>query len=158
MGVSGAGKTTIGLDLANELSAFFLDADVFHSEANISKMKSGRPLSDADRWSWILALNNELVRLAHTRKNIVLACSALKESYRKSLFKDIHNYLIIYLQADIDILKKRHLERKNHFFNPSLLESQIEILEPPKDKFISLDTNQSRKAIIKEIISRINDY
>jgi carbohydrate kinase (thermoresistant glucokinase family) len=158
MGVSGAGKTTIGMGLSVELDASFIDADIFHSDANISKMKKGLPLNDRDREPWLLRLNEELLKLTKNRKSAVIACSALKESYRKLLFKNINSYLIIYLKANISTLVKRQNERKNHFFNPLLLESQIEILEPPEKKTFTINANQPKELILQEIISKLDPY
>jgi carbohydrate kinase (thermoresistant glucokinase family) len=156
MGVSGVGKTTIGVDLASALSATFLDADSLHSDENISKMKNGNSLSDADRGPWLLKINSVLIELTKNENNIVLACSALKESYRKKLLKNIKTYLVIYLYADFEMIMSRLSERKNHFFTPSLLNSQIAILEPPKKGFIAQDANKARKYIIQEILYKIS--
>ncbi len=158
MGVSGAGKTTIGIELAVALDAMFVDADIFHSDANISKMKKGVPLNDDDRRPWLSSLNKELIKFAQNKKIAIIACSALKESYRKLLLKNINSYLVIYLEANIGTLIKRQNERKNHFFNPLLLESQIEILEPPKKQSITVDANQPRELILQEIISKLDLY
>jgi gluconokinase len=153
MGVSGCGKTTIGLNLASRLKATFLDADSFHSDSNISKMKDGIPLTDEDRVPWLLRLNSELIKTALNKKNTVLACSALKDSYRKLLLKNVNNYLIIYLSADISMLQRRHSERRKHFFNPVLLSSQIAILEEPNENYIKLDSSKSSQDIVEEIIA-----
>jgi carbohydrate kinase (thermoresistant glucokinase family) len=156
MGVSGSGKTTIGLNFASSLDAIFLDADSFHSESNISKMKNGIPLTDDDREPWLLKLNSELIKATISKKNTVLACSALKDSYRKSLLSNVKSYLIIYLRADISLLERRQSERKNHFFNPKLLSSQMAILEEPKENFIELDASNSTQDIIEEIIDKLS--
>lgn len=155
MGVSGSGKTTIGLNLASRLDAIFLDADSFHSESNISKMANGIPLTDEDREPWLFKLNSKLIKSTVNSKNIVLACSALKDSYRKSLLSNIESYLIIYLKAEISLLERRQSERKNHFFNPNLLFSQIAILEEPKENFIELDASKSTKDIVEEIACKL---
>lgn len=152
MGVSGSGKTTIGLNLASCLNAIFLDADNFHSESNIIKMTNGIPLTDEDRWPWLLKLNTELIKATINNKNTVLACSALKDSYRQSLLNKIKDYLIIYLGADICTLERRQSDRKKHFFNPTLLSSQLAILEEPKKNYIKVDASKSTQEIIEEII------
>ena len=156
MGVSGVGKTTIGIDLASVLSATFLDADSFHSDENISKMKNGSPLSDDDREPWLLKLNSALIKRTKTDNTIVLACSALKKSYRNILLKNIKSYLVIYLYADFKIIMHRLADRKNHFFTSSLLNSQIAILEPPKKKFITQEVNKASKYIIQELLYKIS--
>ncbi|WP_114662300.1 gluconokinase [Polynucleobacter necessarius] len=155
MGVSGCGKTTTGLNLASRLDAIFLDADSFHSESNLSKMAKGIPLTDEDREPWLAKLNSKLIKATMNSKNIVLACSALKDSYRKSLLSNIESYLIIYLKADISLLERRQSERKNHFFNPKLLFSQIAILEEPKENFIELDASKSTQDIVEEIFCKL---
>lgn len=155
MGVSGAGKTSVGLELASKLGIKFIDGDSFHSEINISKMKNGSPLSDEDREPWLIKIHSELVKDSPLHESTVLACSALKESYRKLLLKDVTNYLIVYLRADITLLKKRLSERKNHFFNPALLASQIATLEVPSENYIEMDSNCSICFIVEEIIQKI---
>jgi len=155
MGVSGSGKTTVGLKLASMIGANFLDADIYHSKINISKMKNGISLNDEDRIPWLLKLNSELIKVNLTGETTFLACSALKNSYREILLKNIENYLIIFLRADISLLKTRHMYRKNHFFNPILLASQMAILEEPCKKCITLDASKPIQFILDEIKSRI---
>jgi len=157
MGVSCAGKTSVGLKLANSLGIYFIDADDYHCATNIEKMQNGTPLNDADRKPWLNNLNKELLKAIMNGKSIVLACSALKDSYRKRLLRNIQDYLIIYLRADTSILRKRQGKRKNHFFKPTLLESQIEILEPPKEKYIELDSNASIHSILENILHKLKN-
>lgn len=158
MGVSGVGKTTISIKLSSILDAIFLDADDFHSKANIIKMNDGISLTDEDRKPWLLKLNSELTKIIASNKSIVLACSALKDSYRESLLEGITKYLIIYLYAEKQIIEKRLGERKNHFFNPALLSHQIEILESPKKNFIRINANNHLKDVIREIVNQINSH
>lgn len=157
MGVSGVGKTTIALKLASELNATFIDADDFHSHANVAKMNTGKSLTDADRRPWLLKLNSQLKNFISDNKPIVLACSALKESYRNTLLKGVIEYLIIYLYADYSLLEKRIAERKNHFFSPALLSSQVKILEIPQKNYIRVNVKKSPQLIIEEIMSKIRD-
>lgn len=126
MGVSGSGKSTIGAALAGRLGWEFLDADDFHPPANIGKMAAGKPLEDADRWPWLERLNQELRR----RENAVLACSALKASYRRMLCRDV-DCRIVHLRGDFDLLRSRLEARQHRYMPASLLESQFATLEPP---------------------------
>jgi gluconokinase len=126
MGVSGSGKSTIGAPLAERLGWEFLDADDFHPPANVEKMAAGKPLEDADRWPWLERLNREL----RERKNAVLACSALKASYRRVLCQDV-DCRIVHLRGSFELLCGRLRERKHRYMPAALLESQFATLEPP---------------------------
>lgn len=155
MGVSGAGKTTVALELASTLNATFLDADDFHSNTNFIKMNAGIPLTDGDRKPWLLKLNSRLKKSIPDEKPIFLACSALKESYRDILLKGIPNFSIIYLHADKSLLVERLAERKNHFFNRTLLSSQMRILEEPQKNCIRVEAKKNLQSIVEEIINKI---
>jgi carbohydrate kinase (thermoresistant glucokinase family) len=156
MGVSGVGKTTVALELASMLNVTFLDADDFHSNANVVKMRFGTPLTDSDRIPWLLKLNSRLVKSTSDKKTIVLACSALREFYRDILLNGIPNYLIIYLHTDNSLLEKRLAKRKNHFFSLTLLSSQMKLLEVPKKNCIRVNAKNDSRSIVKEIINKIN--
>jgi carbohydrate kinase (thermoresistant glucokinase family) len=131
MGVSGCGKTTLGKLFAERLQLPFYDADDFHPESNIQKMKNGISLNDSDRAPWLQDLARHIF-LWNGRGGAVLACSALKESYRQILSanEDIP-IKWVFIQADFETLEQRLVNRKVHFFNPLLLTSQLETLEPP---------------------------
>lgn len=129
MGVSGCGKTTIGQKLASELNISFFDADDFHPESNVQKMSNGIALNDEDRLPWLLSLNKLLQE--QQNNGAILACSALKESYRNILSKDI-DVEWVYLNADFDLIKKRMLNRSEHYMPVELLYSQFETLEEPE--------------------------
>jgi gluconokinase len=135
MGVSGVGKTTIGQGFARQLGVPFYDADDFHPEGNKAKMAAGNPLQDEDRWPWLDIL---AAHIKDWKKDgAVLACSALKESYRDRLQQ--HTTVVyIYLKASFALIFKRIQARKNHFFNPDLLDSQFDTLEVPKMQLQSL--------------------
>jgi len=156
MGVSGSGKTTIGFELSKIFNAEFLDADDFHSLTNISKMRKGIPLSDQDRKNWLIVLNARLKNITAFNNKVIIACSALKNRYRKIILEGIEDYLIIFLHGDVTILKDRLQNRKGHFFNSILLESQLNILAPPTKDFISISVNMSKSAVIEKILMEIN--
>ena len=137
MGLPGSGKTTVGKILTKRLKAVFIDADDHHSVQNIIKMSNSYPLNDRDRKEWLLSILNK-ARQNLKSKNVVIPCSALKEKYRKSLIS--LNFQLVYLKIEHDVALRRILKRKKHFMPPSLLESQIKILEEPK-KALEIDSN-----------------
>lgn len=131
-GVSGSGKTTDGIMLADRLGWRFADADDFHPAANIEKMRAGVPLTDEDRWPWlgvIAAWMDE--RIGHG-ESAVLACSALKRSYRDTLLGGRPEARMVFLATDREVLTRRLAARIGHFFPEELLRSQLEALEPPE--------------------------
>ena len=133
MGVSGAGKTTVGRRLAAELGVEFLDADAFHSPQNVAKMASGRPLDDADRWPWLDALRAELDARRTLGTSTVLACSALAQRYRDRLGLVAGQDALVYLAATPELLRERLAQRSDHYMKASMLESQLAVLEVPSD-------------------------
>ena len=149
MGVSGTGKTSVAMSLAAECGFHFIEADDYHSKANIVKMFNGMSLSDDDRLPWLLSINAELKK--RKDQNIVLACSALKLKYRESLFSDILDYKIIHLSADYDIIYQRMLNRNGHFMPPSLLKDQFDTLEHDEEAIL-FDVGVNT---VKEIVSEI---
>jgi gluconokinase len=149
MGVAGSGKTTIGRLLSKELGWKFYDADDFHSPANVEKMRSGIPLNDADRKPWLQTLNNLIRNSLERSESAVLACSALKESYRKFLLID-ESVRLIYLKGDYETVRKRLSERREHYMNPSLLDSQFETLEEPKEG-LHVDASLCPEEIVRAI-------
>jgi gluconokinase len=136
MGVSGAGKTTVGAALAGHLGAEFLDADDFHPAANVAKMSAAIPLTDADRWPWLDRLNSELAARQAAGRGAVLACSALKEVYRARLMQGLADARLVHLQGSIDFIRERMKTRKHKYMPAALLESQFDTLEPPRDAFV----------------------
>jgi len=149
MGVTGSGKTTVGKLLADELGWEFYDADDFHPASNIEKMKRGIPLDDADRKPWLETLNNLIRNRLERGENGVLACSALKESYRDYLLID-KNVHLIYLMGDYELIKGRLNNRSGHYMNPELLDSQFETLEEPEGRF-RIDASRSPPEIVRSI-------
>lgn len=155
-GVSGSGKTTIGQYLSNRVNIPFHDADAFHPEANIEKMKAGHPLDDEDRQPWLEAMANAMAGWEKD-KGAVLACSALKEKYRKTLQKGASEKIIwIMLEGDFELIKERMTKRKNHFFDPKMLESQYKAYERP-DYGYFFDVKHSPQEIIDAVVEDLKD-
>ncbi len=150
MGVSGAGKTTLGAALARRLGWRFIDADDHHPAANVAKMASGQPLEDADRWPWLDRLN----ALLRDEENAVLACSALKERYRQRLADGIQSLQWIYLRGDFDLIHSRLAARRHRYMPASLLESQFATLEPPTEA-ITVDVSGSVEACVTAIAAQL---
>lgn len=128
MGVSGSGKTTIGSRVAALLNVLFVDADDLHPIANLRKMRAGRPLSDDDRWPWLGRVAERLKQAGDM--GLVVACSALKRSYRDFLVKDVPSLRFVMLRVPRMELRKRMVAREGHFMPASLLDSQLQDLEP----------------------------
>jgi gluconokinase len=153
MGVTGSGKTTVGRLLAADLGWTYVDADDFHSEPNIEKMKGGIPLSDADRKPWLESLR-ELVRDRLSRsEDAVLSCSALKASYREFLLLD-ESVKLVYLEGDYQVIQERLAQRRDHYMDPALLNSQFETLEEPTE-CLRIDAASDSPAILRTIRSSL---
>jgi 6-phosphogluconate dehydrogenase len=151
MGVSGSGKTSLGKLLSSALSMPFYDADDFHSSINKSKMKSGLALSDLDRGPWLHQLAEKIYEWS-SNEGAILACSALKEDYRKILSKYQVKISWIVLNGPFDLIQSRLKKRKNHFFNSELLKSQLDSLEVPQYG-IHLDIDQSLDHLVQSYLS-----
>jgi len=154
MGVSGSGKTTIGKLLADSLHWEFSDADAFHSPENIEKMRRGIPLSEADRVPWLQDLQIAERHWLQENKNVVLACSALKNSYRQYLVLDSDRIKPVYLKGSYQLIQKRLQERHNHYMTEKLLKSQFDTLEEPLDT-ICIDIAQPPQVIVQNIRSAL---
>ncbi|KST63155.1 gluconokinase [Mastigocoleus testarum] len=133
IGVSGSGKTTIGKQLADSLNWQFYDADDFHSAKNIEKMQAAIPLEDSDRMPWLQAIADAIAKWLQENQNIIMACSALKESYRQLLLIDRENIQFIYLKGSFELIQKRLQKRENHFMSERLLKNQFDVLEEPSN-------------------------
>jgi len=154
MGITGSGKSTIGKLLAERLAWVFLEADEFHSPENIAKMHNGIPLTDADRLPWLDAIHARLVALHAEGKDIVLACSALKESYRQRLVKNLPVELV-YLKGSPVLIAKRLRERRGHFAGTSILAGQFADLEEPREAFI-LPAELPPEEIVRKILQHFS--
>lgn len=130
MGVSGAGKTEIAIGLARELDCPWLEADQLHSPENIARMRSGQGLSDEARWPWLASVCDEAVALS--QRPVVIACSALKRRYRDFIRERLGQVRFIFLDGAAEIIAARLANRKGHYAGVSLLDSQLEALEPPE--------------------------
>lgn len=155
MGVSGSGKSTVGPALAAELNWPFLDADTLHPQANVAKMASGIPLTDADRWPWFDRIVAEMRRYAAAGKNVVIACSALKQAYRDRLASG-GSLRVVYLKGDAETIAPRLAGRRGHFMPPSLLASQFVTLEEP-DNAIVVDIKQPVAAQVAAITRALRE-
>ena len=130
MGICGCGKTTVGKELSKSLGIPFLDADDFHPRENVMKMSRGQALTDEDRWPWLAAIVEHIQH--NHRNNFVLGCSALKDSYRAYLGQRLQVHPVL-LELSFEEAKARMDQRKDHFMPSSLIQSQLDTLEIPKD-------------------------
>jgi gluconokinase len=149
MGVTGSGKTTVGMALAEALGWRFVDGDTFHPAANVAKMRAGIPLDDDDRAPWLATLGAAIDKWLRSKTNVVLACSALKQSYRDRLMfsPDVR---LVYLRGSRELIAQRLSERHGHYMDPNLLPSQFVALEEPPNA-IDVDVD----ATVPEVVTRI---
>lgn len=151
MGVSGAGKTTIGRRLADELGWQFSDGDDFHPAANLDKMRKGHALTDADRRPWLERMHAAIVDRISRNQPAVFACSVLKASYRAIVEDGCRNHLrLVYLKGSFDLFQQRLAHRVDHFMRRELLASQFAILEEPDDALV-IDAALPPDEIIRQI-------
>jgi gluconokinase len=153
MGVTGSGKTTVGRLVAMQLRWEFADADDFHSAANKEKIRHGIALTDADREPWLAALRDQISHWIAAKKNVVLACSALKKSYREQL-RVGNEVKFVYLKGTYDLIAARLAHRKGHFADEHILASQFATLEEPSEAIV-VDIHPSPEAIVSDICRRL---
>lgn len=155
MGVSGSGKTVVGKALAGQLGWTFVEADDYHSSANVEKMRRGEPLTDDDRRPWLAALRKRVEEACGQDENVILACSALKHAYQDYLERhDPVCVRYVYLHGSEELIRKRLVARKGHYMNPTLLRSQFEALEPPADA-IRVEVTPPPEVIAAEIRAKL---
>lgn len=157
MGVSAAGKSTVGIALATALGVSFEDADPLHSEANRAKMNAGTPLTDDDRWSWLDAVGGRFA--AHEHDGLVLACSALRRVYRDRIRAVAPEVLFVHLHGSRELLGSRADARTGHFMPPALLDSQLATLEElePDEEGIVVVVDKTPDEIVREILERLGE-
>ncbi len=158
MGVSGCGKTTIGMALADKLGCPFYDGDDFHPPENIAKMSSGIPLDDADRYPWLARLHDLIADHLGRGETAVLACSALKKKYRDQLREGNDDVYIIYLKGSLNLIWERMETRQAHYMKAEMLQSQFEALEPPSPhNTLIISVEHSVDNIVEHIIQHIGE-
>jgi gluconokinase len=153
MGVAGSGKTVVGGKAAQQLGWEFLDADDYHPPANVEKMHRGEPLNDADRKPWLERLHEELQKHLAAGKSVILACSALKDAYRKIIKNHLGGVEFVYLHVDHVVVAERLAKRTQHFFPKELLDSQFETLETPSDA-IEINANLEIDQVVAEVVAQ----
>lgn len=153
MGVAGSGKTSVGKLLSEKLDWQYFEGDAYHPKENVEKMSNGIPLNDKDRMPWLLKLRSIIEDSLAKGTNIILTCSALKESYRKIL-KVSDEVRFIYLKGGYELIEDRMMKRNDHFMKPGMLKSQFEALEEPKDA-LAIDIDNSCENIIDVILKNL---
>lgn len=152
MGVSGSGKTTVGQLLAQRLAIHFIDADDFHSISNRQKMARGIALNDEDRAPWLQSLADRVASYELKKMSCVLACSALKKSYREQLLSQVQQHFLVCLHADSEVIKERLSKRQAHFVTDDLLPSQLATLDMPSSgEALVINVERGVSDIVDEI-------
>jgi len=153
MGVAGSGKTVVGTLLAYRLSCDFSDADEFHSPENRAKMGSGTPLTDQDRYPWLQSLHQKIGEWLGAGRTHVLACSALKNSYRTILAGNNSQVQFVYLKVTQELGAKRLASRSGHFMKVDMLTSQFAALEEPTEReALIIDARQPVESVVAAIV------
>lgn len=156
MGVSGAGKTRIGELLAERIGCTFTDGDAFHSAANKEKMHHGIPLTDDDRWPWLQSIRAAIEEKQRAGETAVFTCSSLKRSYRDVLRGKDADVRFVYLHGTVEVLSERLKTRTGHFFDPSLLKSQLDTLEVPgEDEAVQVSIDQTPEQMVNEVLAKL---
>ncbi len=154
IGPMGCGKTTIGKKLAEKIGWPFYDGDAFHPKENVEKMRAGIALTDEDRRLWLEKLRDNIERWLKERQDTILACSALKRSYRDILGVDQKNVRTVYLKGSYELLRKRVEERQHPYMNRDLLRSQLDTLEEPQEG-LRVDISATPEMIVRTIIQNL---
>jgi gluconokinase len=154
MGVTASGKSTVGKQLALELGWRFLEGDDFHSPENIEKLRQGKALNDENREPWLEAIRETIRATLARGENAVIACSALKESYRRML-RVSEQVIFVYFKATIPLIQERLRRRVGHFMNPNLIHSQFDTLEEPGDA-LQIDAGWTPAEIVRIIRNKLS--
>ena len=155
MGVSGTGKTTVGKVLAAKLGWDFVEGDDYHPSANVEKMSAGVPLTDEDRCPWLQALRKRIEQACKQGENVILACSALKREYRQYLEReDLDCVHYVFLHGSEELISRRLAQRKGHFMDPKLLQSQFKALEVPVGT-LQVDITPAPEVIAADILRKL---
>lgn len=158
IGVSGSGKTTVGLALAQKLKAPFFDGDDFHPPENVAKMASGVPLDDDDRYPWLARLHDLIADHLARGETAVIACSALKKKYRDQLRQGNEGVSIVYLKGSLNLIWERMAARQGHFMKADMLQSQFEALEPPSPhNTLIISVEQNVDNIVDHILQSVGE-
>lgn len=158
MGVSGAGKSTVGKLIAASLKCPFRDADSFHPKANIEKMSRGEALTDEDRWPWLQAIADWIAEHRAAGTACVVTCSALKRVYRDLITEQQRaDVRIVYLKGDFDLIAAQLKARKGHFMPPELLKSQFDALEEPRadEHSMAVPIDASPEEISERVVEKL---
>ena len=160
MGVSGSGKSTIAARLAERLGWIFEDGDRFHPASNVAKMSAGHPLTDEDRLPWLRAIADEIDRVCHDGGHVVMACSALKRSYRDLLVHGRSDVRVVFLDGSQVLIADRLARRQGHFMPPGLLDSQFRTLEPPQvgEHPITVSVDATVDKIVQDIVDQLKRH
>ncbi len=154
MGVAGVGKTSVGQLLARRLNVDFIEGDEFHPPANIAKMENGIPLTDSDRYPWLLALRDKMDTVRQQGNGAVVACSALKAKYRQILSSSGTRITWIFLEGKRELLQQRLEKRQGHFMTAQLLDSQFAALEKPQTAIVE-DVQKAMEDIVGSILQKL---
>ena len=150
MGVSGAGKTTVGRLLAQDLGWPFFEGDDFHPPSNVLKMARGIALTDEDRWPWLDRIRELIGTIVDSGQDAVIACSALKQTYREHLLEGSQGTVFVYVKGDYGLIRSRLAQREDHFMKANLLDSQFRTLEEPEG-VITIDAVLKPREIVDAV-------
>lgn len=158
MGVSGCGKSTVGRALADRLGVNFVEGDALHSDRNVAKMAAGIALTDADRHGWLQAVAEQLNNATAEAVGVVASCSALKRQYRDLLRSGAPDLRFVFLHGSRALLAERMAARSGHYMPPSLLQSQLDTLEPPgpEEHPITLDIAEPPERLVEAAVHALN--
>lgn len=160
MGVCGCGKTTVGMALATELHARFIDGDDLHPRANVIKMRSGHPLDDTDRIPWLTRISDVFFSLANRSESGIVACSALKKQYRDLIRTGNTGLIFVHLYGSRELILKRMQQRRGHYMKEEMVNSQFECLEfpgPEEGDVINIDINAPLHEVIRRCLAGIRE-